>query len=213
MPATAGRRPPAAGNILPRIVESLTAACLFPQIGTSLLQNDCYKLTSAQQLAGPKRVPQTLCKEQLRCTSAILVSCLPLARRPWLQLCRISLRRGPCVLTAGHPCFNRSLRDVGPRGCRRATYWCGYMTLFRPDLGKRGHKEKQIDLPNPSYFYGPATGIARSWLRRWRYRLFLHRASFQAEAILLRLLHAHVRVRLREQLRQLWARDLLPPCS
>ena len=95
-----------------------------------------------------------------------------------------------------------------PRGCRRATYWCGYMTLFRPNLGKRGHKEKQIDLPNPSYFYGPATGIARSWLRRWRCRLFLHRASFQAEAILLRLLHAHVCVRLREQLRQLWAREI-----
>lgn len=50
-----------------------------------------------------------------------------------------------------------------PRGCRRATYRCRYMIFFWPDFGKRGHKEKQIDLPNPSYFFhGPAAaGIAR----------------------------------------------------
>ena len=28
------------------------------------------------------------------------------------------------------------------QGCRRATYWCRYMAFFRPDLGKRGRKEK-----------------------------------------------------------------------
>jgi len=39
--------------------------------------------------------------------------------------------------------------------------------------------------------------------------LYLQRASFQAEATLLRLLHAHLRKRLREQFRQLWAQELL----
>ena len=91
---------------------------------------------------------------------------------------------------------------------------CHLLVRVRDFLPTRSWQEgpqgKKIDLPNPTYFFhGPATGIARSWLRLWRYRLFLHRATFQAEAILLRLMHTHVRVRLREQLRQLWAREIL----
>ena len=94
-----------------------------------------------------------------------------------------------------------------PRACRRATYWCGFVTFFQPQIGKRGRKHKQVDCPNAKYFFLSApNGIARS---RWRYRLYLQRASFQAEATLLRLLQAHVRLRLREQLRQLWAREIL----
>ena len=97
-----------------------------------------------------------------------------------------------------------------PRACRRATYWCGFVTFFQPQIDKRGRKHKQVDCPNAKYFFLSApNGIARSWLRRWRYRLYLQRASFQAEATLLRLLQAHVRLRLREQLRQLWAREIL----
>lgn len=85
------------------------------------------------------------------------------------------------------------------RFCQRATFWCGYKTIFKPGDGRRGRKLKLVDAPD----------ALRAWLRRWRYRLFLRRASFQAEAILLRLLHTQVRVRLREQLRQLWAREIL----
>lgn len=97
-----------------------------------------------------------------------------------------------------------------PRACKRATYWCGYVAFFQPGVGKRGRKHKHVDSPDPAFFFFSASnGVARSWLRRWRYRLYLHRASFQAEATLLRLLHVHVRKRLREQLRQLWARELL----
>ena len=82
--------------------------------------------------------------------------------------------------------------------------------LLQPGVGQRGRKHKHVNSPDPAFFFFSASnGVARSWLRRWRYRLYLHRASFQAEATLLRLLHVHVRKRLREQLRQLWARELL----
>ena len=97
-----------------------------------------------------------------------------------------------------------------PRHCRRATYWCGFVTTFNPECGARGKKEKFLDLPHPTYFFVAHTsGVARSYLRRWRYRLYLHRASFQAEATLLRLLNPETRVRSREHLRQLWVRELL----
>lgn len=97
-----------------------------------------------------------------------------------------------------------------PRFCQQTTFWCGYKTIFKAGDGSRGRKLKGVDAPDATYFFfAPSTGVVRSWLRRWRYRLFLHRASFQPEAILLRLLHTHVRVRLREQLRQLWAREML----
>ena len=103
-----------------------------------------------------------------------------------------------------------------PRACRRATYWCGYVTFFQRRVGRRGRKHKHVDCPVLTFFFfffTASNGVARSWLRRWRYRLYLQRASFQAEATLLRLLHAHVRNRLREQLRQLWARELLCRCA
>ena len=95
--------------------------------------------------------------------------------------------------------------------CRRATYWCSYVTFFQRGVGRRGRKHKHVDCPDPTFFFffTASKGVAQGWLRRWRYRLYLQRASFQAEATLLRLLHAHVRKRLREQLRQLWARELL----
>ena len=96
-----------------------------------------------------------------------------------------------------------------PRACRRATYWCGYVTFFQRGVGRRGRKHKHVDCPDPPFFFTASNGVARSWLRRWCYRLYLQRASFQAEATLLRLLHAHLRKRLREQFRQLWAQELL----
>lgn len=37
-------------------------------------------------------------------------------------------------------------------------------------------------------------GVAHTWLRRWCYRMFLHRASFLAEGVLLRLLDPCVQV-------------------
>ena len=87
---------------------------------------------------------------------------------------------------------------------------CGFVTFFPPQIGKRGRKDKLVDCSNHAYFFlSASSGVARCWLRRWRYRLYLHSASFQAEAALLRLMRSHVRIRLREQLRQLWAREIL----
>ena len=55
--------------------------------------------------------------------------------------------------------------------------------------------------------------MAHTWLRRWRYRMYLHRASFQGEAVLLRLLDGNVQKKARQQLAQPWVREILWRCA
>ena len=67
-----------------------------------------------------------------------------------------------------------------------------------------------MDLPDPDHFFlNSRLGLATSWLRRWRYRMFAHRASFQGEGALLRLTNTNVRYHIRHQLRDGWVREIL----
>ena len=51
------------------------------------------------------------------------------------------------------------------------------------------------------FFVSKKLGVAGSWLRRWRYRMYLHRASFLHEGVLLRLLDPTVQARVKVSLR------------
>lgn len=59
------------------------------------------------------------------------------------------------------------------------------------------------------FFVSKKLGVAGSWLRRWRYRMYLHRASFLHEGVLLRLLDPTVQARVRVQLARAWGREIL----
>jgi hypothetical protein len=98
----------------------------------------------------------------------------------------------PDIIAAWH------LSSSCPASCQQARYWCGFVEFRMLRQNKRCTLRKEIDLPDPDYFFlNSRTGLARSWLRRWRYRMYLHRASFQGEGILLRLLNAAVRYHIR----------------
>ena len=53
-------------------------------------------------------------------------------------------------------------------------------------------------------------GVTRDWLRRWRYRLLVHRASVQGEAAVFHLMHgSQVLSRARPNLSDTWVRHIL----
>ena len=97
------------------------------------------------------------------------------------------------------------------RGCegKGIKYWCGF--LERPVM-IRQHRVlvKAIDEPHGEFFFlNKSWGVAHTWLRRWRYRMLLHRASFLGEGVLLRLLDSSVQVKVRQNLSAAWAREIL----
>ncbi|CAK8985257.1 unnamed protein product [Durusdinium trenchii] len=97
-----------------------------------------------------------------------------------------------------------------PGLCQLATYWCGFAAFRVPRDKQRCTWRKEVDLPDPDHFFlNSRLGLATSWLRRWRYRMFAHRASFQGEGALLRLTNTNVRYHIRHQLRDGWVREIL----
>ena len=88
-------------------------------------------------------------------------------------------------------------------------YWCGFLEKPFETRGRR-ILVKILDQPHADYFLlNKCWGVAHTWLRRWRYRMFLHRASFLGEGILLRLLDPCVQVKVRQNLSAVWAREIL----
>lgn len=88
-------------------------------------------------------------------------------------------------------------------------YWCGFLEKPTTVHGRR-LLIKSLDAPHADFFFlNKSWGVVHSWLRRWRYRMFLHRASFLGEEILLRLLDASVQVKVRQHLSAAWAREIL----
>ncbi|CAK9013513.1 unnamed protein product, partial [Durusdinium trenchii] len=84
-------------------------------------------------------------------------------------------------------------------------FWRGFV-----EPTENGMKQKRVDLPHAQYFFvSKKMAVALTWCRRWRYRQYLDRASYQGEAVLLRLLHPSVQVKARQQLSEAWAREIL----
>ena len=74
--------------------------------------------------------------------------------------------------------------------CKWPRFWCGYMQTKEADTKRtkaRVKTKQQVDIA----FQHPDVwmchrffGITTTWLKRWRYRMYLQRASFQSEALL-----------------------------
>jgi len=74
--------------------------------------------------------------------------------------------------------------------CKWPRLWCGYMQTKEADTKRtkaRVKTKQRVDIA----FQHPDVwmchrffGITTTWLRRWRYRMYLQRASFQSEALL-----------------------------
>ena len=90
-------------------------------------------------------------------------------------------------------------------------YWCGFSEKpLEVRSRKRRVPRKAVDEPHAEYFFlNKSWGVAHTWLRRWQYRMFLHRASFLGEGVLLRLLDPSVQVKVRQNLSAAWAREIL----
>ena len=97
-------------------------------------------------------------------------------------------------------------------GRRRAPlYWCGFVA--HPALGTTRDFYKVLDAPclhEDFWLLNKSFGVSIAWLRRWRYRLFLQRASFQSEAMLFRLMQGgDVLASTRTLLSDSWVRYIL----
>ena len=94
---------------------------------------------------------------------------------------------------------------------RTTRYWCGY--LEEPVPGRQRTYQKRVDtgyMHQDFFLTRKSFGVAVSWLRRWRYRLLLHRAFFQDEAELFRMMHGpHLLKRARVYLSDAWVRHII----
>ena len=72
---------------------------------------------------------------------------------------------------------------------RAVKFWHGFLHKPSENSDRQVIAQLDRDYLGPEYFLvNKCFGVALSWLRRWRYRLYFHRASFQGEALLLRQL-------------------------
>jgi hypothetical protein len=98
------------------------------------------------------------------------------------------------------------------RQARRFTrYWCGF--LEQPVIGDLRAFEKVVDVGFPHedfWLTCKSFGVTISWLRRWRYRLLIHRSSVMGEAALFHMMHGpDVVARARRNLSEAWVRHIL----
>jgi hypothetical protein len=98
-------------------------------------------------------------------------------------------------------------------GEKRRKFWCGYVEIEGPDSGARMSFVKTLDLgwEHPQFFcISKSFGVDRNWARRWRYRLYAHRSSFQGEAQVLNALQPDFMPdKLDNMLLQAWVRSQL----
>ena len=116
----------------------------------------------------------------------------------WCKRCVVTVRVGT-ALGDSHS-VNRVVR-----------YWCGF--LEEPVPGTLREYKRRLDagyMHNDYFLLVKSFGVTLSWLRRWRYRQFLHRSSFQGEAMVFRLMHGtSVPQSLRSNLSGSWVRHVL----
>ena len=94
---------------------------------------------------------------------------------------------------------------------RRTRFWCGFME--EPVPGNAKAYKKRLDhefLHRDFWMLSKSFGVSLMWLRKWRYRLLVHRSSFMGEATIFRMLHGPgVLERARMNLSSTWVRHLL----
>lgn len=142
------------------------------------------------------RVITTLRTHCPRCGSLLQQSEVVSRRCPKVRA--LILQEPDCVSATHVPRWCGSCRDSG------ALYWCGF--LQRP-LDGQSSRSRVMEVDDGFFhpdvwFANKSFAVSVTWLRRWRYRLYFHRASFQGEAMLLRATDANLTVKVRT-LRQL----------
>ena len=86
-------------------------------------------------------------------------------------------------------------------------YWCGY-TETMVDVGRKSSKTVDLGfLDNSLFMLNKSFGVSVDWAKRWAYRLYTHRASFDGEATIMRSLEPDVTPdQLRVNLESAWVR-------
>lgn len=73
---------------------------------------------------------------------------------------------------------------------RAIRFWCGFSEVPVADDPRAYTKVVEAEFRHSEFrLLNKSFGVSREWLRRWRYRLLVHRASFQGEAAILHLMH------------------------
>ena len=95
----------------------------------------------------------------------------------------------------------------------RATkrFWCGFVEEPVPHDARAYRKRLDSNfLHNDFWLTTKAFGVSTTWLRRWRYRMMIHRASFQGEGTIFRMMHGPAAPALaRKLLSVAWVRHIL----
>ena len=112
-----------------------------------------------------------------------------------------------CVTTCSWQDKEGNARTVD----RVTRYWCGFIEVPAGDDSRAYTKVVEAEFRHADFFLGSKTfGVTRDWMRRWRYRLLVHRSSFQGEAAIFHLMHGtRVLARARMNLSDTWVRHIL----
>lgn len=75
---------------------------------------------------------------------------------------------------------------------RKVRYWCGFYETPQKNDGRAYTKHLDAQFAHGDFWMlNKSFGVSFAWLRRFRYRLLVHRASFQGEATIFHLMHGH----------------------
>jgi hypothetical protein len=94
---------------------------------------------------------------------------------------------------------------------RLTRYWCGFIEVPVQDDQRAYRKLVDVEYPHADFWLlNKSFGASRDWLRRWRYRLLVHRASMQGEAVIFHLMEgSRVLADARKNLSDTWVRHIL----
>ena len=102
-------------------------------------------------------------------------------------------------------------KGVRHQTSRSLRYWCGFLEQPIADEPRTWAKIVDSDYCHADFWMlNKSVGVSVAWLRRWRYRIFVHRASFQGEARIFDLMHGPSLLRCaRTNLSSAWVRFVL----
>ena len=93
---------------------------------------------------------------------------------------------------------------------RPVRFWCGFSETPVPGTARTFKKCIDADfLHTGLWLLNKGFGVSCDWLRRWRYRMYLQRASFQSEADVFRLMDAGVPTEARTCLSTAFVQNIL----
>ena len=94
---------------------------------------------------------------------------------------------------------------------RFVRYWCGFIEHPVQDDSRAYAKSIDVAFSHADFWLlNKSFGVTFHWLRRWRYRLLVHRASCMGEATIFHMMHGpDVLQSARRNLSDAWSRNIL----